>query len=102
MIAVQFGGPGNDHVEKSYLEKVEKPAKLKLKLKIISKFFASVHLRMRTIEDCSDFYSKLITAISRPGGYEVYRLVSNMPKSPKSRKPLQAIFLSLLLLLLLK
>ena len=36
------------------------------------------------------------TAISRPGGYEVYRLASNMPKSQKSCKPLQANFLSLL------
>ena len=62
--------------KKSYLEKVGKPAKLKLKLKIISKFFALVQLRMRTIEDCSDFYSTLITAISRSGGYEVYRLAS--------------------------
>ena len=36
------------------------------------------------------------TAISRPGGYEVYRLDSNMPLSQKRRKPLQAGFLSLL------
>ena len=35
--------------------------------------------------------------ISRPGGYEVYRLPSNMPKSQKSRNPLQDVFLSLLL-----
>ena len=38
-----------------------------------------------------------LTAISRPGGFEGYRLASNMPKSQKSRKPLQAKFLSLLL-----
>ena len=37
------------------------------------------------------------TSISRPGGYEVYRLFSNMPKSKKSRKPLPDEFLSLLL-----
>ena len=36
-------------------------------------------------------------SISRPGACEVYRLGSNMPKSQKSRKPLQADFLSLLL-----
>ena len=32
------------------------------------------------------FLSLLFTAISRPGGYEVCRLSSNMPKSQKSRK----------------
>ena len=37
----------------------------------------------------------LFTAISRPGGYEVYRLVSNITKFPKGRKPLQAECLSL-------
>ena len=37
------------------------------------------------------------TSISRPGGYEVYILASNMPKSPKTRKRLQDEFLSLLL-----
>ena len=37
------------------------------------------------------------TAISRPGGHEVYRLPSNMPISQKGRKPLQDKFLSLLL-----
>ena len=38
------------------------------------------------------------TAISRPGGYEVSRLASNMPKSPpKKRKPVHAKLWSLLL-----
>ena len=37
------------------------------------------------------------TAISRPGGYEVKILASNMPKSQKIRKPLQAKFSSLCL-----
>ena len=37
------------------------------------------------------------TAISRPGGYEVYILASNMPEFQKSRKTLQDKLLSLLL-----
>ena len=39
----------------------------------------------------------IFTAISRPVGYGVYRLASNMLKSLKSCKPLKAKFLSLLL-----
>ena len=39
----------------------------------------------------------LPTAKLRPGGYDVHRLASNIPKSPKRDKPLQAKFLSLLL-----
>ena len=40
-----------------------------------------------------------ITAISRHGGYEVYKLASNMPKSPpkKNASGCKLIFLSLLL-----
>ena len=39
-----------------------------------------------------------VTAISRSGGYEVYRFASNMPKSPKKRgNSLQAKIVSLLL-----
>ena len=45
-----------------------------------------------------ELYHRFITAISRPGGYEVYRLASNMPKSQKSRKPLQANFCFILLI----
>ena len=40
----------------------------------------------------------LSTAISRPSDYVVYKLASNMPKSEKSRKPLQDEVLSLLLI----
>ena len=40
----------------------------------------------------------LFTVISRPGGYEVYRLASNMPIIPKNKRMLlQDEFLSLLL-----
>ena len=42
-------------------------------------------------------YGALQTAISRPGGYEVYTLGSIMPKSQKIHKLLQAYFSSLLL-----
>jgi hypothetical protein len=42
-----------------------------------------------------EFFISVCTAISRPGGYEVYRLASNMLLSQKSRKPLQANFSSL-------
>ena len=47
----------------------------------------------------STFFNRAThTAISRSGGYEVYRLASDMPKSKKKkRKPLQAKFLSLFL-----
>ena len=54
-----------------------------------------VQLRLHRV--CQIQYSAGHPAISRPVGYEIYRLASNMPKPKKSRKPLKNVFLLLIL-----
>ena len=56
------------------------------------KLWLLIYLLLLQIKFC--LISRKVTAVSRPGGYEVYRLASNMPESKKC-KPLQDKFLPL-------